>query len=391
MIVSQSAKAQIEKEVESEKEIDTAIYGSASIQQYKKDVAFKTLVEGIEADLYVIPKFQRVYKWKETQVEELAVSLVKGMPIPPIYAYRNEENQLEILDGQQRILSMYLYYKGRYMKRKNNNYVDLRHLEEKSLKQLIEDNSIFRDKEYKMKYYDLNESEEKSVDITYHKLPQKVQRKLDFTDITIIEINIDNKSLKERYLYKIFSNLNTGGTPLTGQELRNGIYRCPFYEMLFKFNEENAIWKTLFKRVEIDSTDIEYLLRMCSLKYFVTITDNRFQIKDYKKKEKLLNDFSEKAKTFTDTEIAQYKHSLEGFMQLIEGKLIKDITLLESLFVVVDKVPFNIPITANLCEFIKETADYKKTIKQGNVDKRAIEEKLKAVYNGICKYFNQNK
>lgn len=384
MIVNQRMKTQ--KENIDEREIDTAIYGSASVQQYKKDVAFKTLVEEIEADLVVIPKFQRVYKWTELQVEELAVSLVKGMPIPPIYAYRNEEHQLEILDGQQRIISMYLYYKGRYMKKTNNNYIDLRHLGEKSLEELIADNKIFTDKKYEMGYYDLNENKEKVIDITYHKLPQKVRRKVDFTDIPIIEINIDNKALKERYLYKIFSNLNRGGTPLTDQEVRNVIYRCPFYEMLFKFSEENSTWKKLFRRVAIDSTDIEYLLRMCALKHFVTIIDNKFQVEGYKNRGKLLNDFSEVAKKFNSMEVEEYKNSLEKFMSLIKGTSQMDITLLESLFAVIDNIDLKTEITADLCDFIKETEDYKGTIKQGSVTKSAIEAKLKAVYDGIYEY-----
>ena len=75
-------------------DIDNAIYGSVHVQQYKTDVAFKSLVQGIEDNLYIIPDFQRVYRWTETQVEDLAVSLVKGMPIPPIYAYRNDENSI---------------------------------------------------------------------------------------------------------------------------------------------------------------------------------------------------------------------------------------------------------------------------------------------------------
>ena len=50
---------------EYEEEIDKAVYGDANVQQYKSDVAFKTLVEGVDENLYVVPDFQRVYKWKK--------------------------------------------------------------------------------------------------------------------------------------------------------------------------------------------------------------------------------------------------------------------------------------------------------------------------------------
>ena len=367
-------------------DIDKAIYGSVHVQQYKTDVAFKSLVQGIEDNLYIIPDFQRVYKWSETQVEDLAVSLVKGMPIPPIYAYRNDENQLEILDGQQRLLSMYFYYIGKYKKSKRGGYIDLRSLDEKPFRKQLEDKWDLIDKTYQMSYYDLAENKEEKIDITYSQLPSKVRRMIDYTTITIIEISIDNKDLKERYLYKIFSNLNAGGTKLTPQELRNGIYRCPFYEMLFKFNQECDIWKKLFKNVSTDSTDIENLLRLCALKHFVTIQNDEFIIKQYKNKDKLLNDFSEDATKFTQKEIDEYRNSLEQFMALIDGKPTREITLLESLFVVMDKKNLIVKITPALCEMIKDAELYKGTIKQGNATKAAIETKLKAVYNEIRKY-----
>ena len=80
-------------------------------------ISFNSLISGIENGDYIIPGFQRFYRWTEEQVENLAVSFMRGMPIPPIYCYRNKKHQLVILDGQQRVLSLYLYYKGEYFKR----------------------------------------------------------------------------------------------------------------------------------------------------------------------------------------------------------------------------------------------------------------------------------
>ena len=156
--------------------------------------------------------------------------------------------------------------------------------------------------------------------------------------------------------------------------------------MLFKFNQECDIWKKLFKNVSTDSTDIENLLRLCALKHFVTIQNDEFIIKQYKNKDKLLNDFSEDATKFTQKEIDEYRNSLEQFMALIDGKPTREITLLESLFVVMDKKNLIVKITPALCEMIKDAELYKGTIKQGNATKAAIETKLKAVYNEIRKY-----
>lgn len=372
-------------------EKDRAVYGYANVQQYKTDVGFKTLVQGVSENLYVIPNFQRVYKWTEEQVEDLAVSLIRGMPIPPIYAYRNKLNQLEILDGQQRVLSMFFYYIGKYTKKKRNNHINLKEFNmDKPFQEQLESIGL-KDKIYEMKYYDLVDGKEveKTIDITYSKLPENIKRKLDYTSITVIEINIDDDRLRERYLYKIFANLNAGGTSLTNQELRNGIYRCKFYEMLFQFNEENNKWKELFGNAKNYSRNIEYLLRFCAFKYFIKFKEGKFTIDNYKNMNKLLNDFSQVALNFDDETIVEYRSSIKKFMSLLKGKIpeeSKQITLLESLFTVTDKKNLTLNINSEICNNILINDEYKKTIKQGNATKSAIETKLRVVYNEICKY-----
>lgn len=78
--------------------------GEMTVQQYKTDIGFRTLVESVNDNLYIIPKYQRKYRWSKEQVIGLVESLLRVLPIPPIYTYRNENNQLEILDGQQRVM-----------------------------------------------------------------------------------------------------------------------------------------------------------------------------------------------------------------------------------------------------------------------------------------------
>ncbi len=87
---------------------DISIIENVMIQTVTTQMGFRSLMFGLESGDYVIPGFQRMYRWTEEKVEELANSLVRGMPIPPIYCYRNKEHQQVILDGQQRILSLYL-------------------------------------------------------------------------------------------------------------------------------------------------------------------------------------------------------------------------------------------------------------------------------------------
>ena len=52
--------------------------GGVTIQQYKTDVGFRTLVESVNENLYVIPKYQRKYRWSKEQVIALVESLICG-------------------------------------------------------------------------------------------------------------------------------------------------------------------------------------------------------------------------------------------------------------------------------------------------------------------------
>ena len=99
-----------------------------SIQQYKTDVGFRTLVESVDENLYIIPKYQRKYRWSKEQVVDLVESLICGLPIPPIYTCRNAENQLEILDGQQRVMSLFFYYIGYYLNKRKNSSINFSEL-----------------------------------------------------------------------------------------------------------------------------------------------------------------------------------------------------------------------------------------------------------------------
>ena len=42
------------------------------IQQYKTDVGFRTLMESVNENLYIIHKYQRKYSWTNEQVNSLA-------------------------------------------------------------------------------------------------------------------------------------------------------------------------------------------------------------------------------------------------------------------------------------------------------------------------------
>ncbi len=80
----------------------------------------------IDAKQYALPEFQRGYVWNREQVKKLANSLYKGYPIGGILIWTTEADESYtrgnidqanksvklILDGQQRITTLYGLIKG---------------------------------------------------------------------------------------------------------------------------------------------------------------------------------------------------------------------------------------------------------------------------------------
>ena len=360
---------------------------NVKIQQYKSDVGFKTLMEGVNDNLYVIPKYQRKYKWTKEQLQDLVMSLICEFPIPPIYTYRNEKNQLEILDGQQRIFSLFFYYIGKYINIKKNCAVDYRKLdvENKSFKEALEEAYELEDLETKIRIDDENE-----IDISYNSLPEDIKRTLNYVSITVIEMRWSNPEKRFETIQTIFSNLNRGGIGLNYQEIRNGVYDCQFYDMLREFNDNNMQWRKLWGD-EKEEKDMEALLTLCAYKKYVYFEEGEFEFSEYRGRlSTFLDLFSEYAvKLDGNSEVIEdYRNSLEKFVNYFKTALLKkkSTTLLASLFVVYEKHNINKDITEEMLHNILDSKIYKKNTTQGTFGKKNMCERWKCVYEILSGY-----
>lgn len=355
------------------------------IQQYKTDVGFRTLAEGVNENLYIIPKYQRKYRWKKNQVIALVESLLRGLPIPPIYTCRNKENQLEVLDGQQRILSLFFYYIGYYLDRKKNNSVDFSELKVEgcSLKEALL-NQLAMEK----LHIQLKVGGEEEVNVDYDALPVEIKRRIDYTSITVIEIKIDDEKQRTKILRKIFENLNAKGSLLSQQELRNGIYACPFYDMLQNYNRHNERWRKLWGKEDGAGRDMEVLLRLCALRRYVRVerkeaSNFNFMIETYHSSYgKLFDQFSEETMLLDKEQTKEYRDSLSRFFDLFQvGRTQSDkVTLLESFYVAYEKLGVNKSITPEVYKKILNDQRYISHARQGTVKMKNMNGRWKAVY-----------
>lgn len=362
------------------------IYNHISVQQYKTDMGFKALVEGVHDNMYVIPEYQRKYRWSKTQVEELAASLIRDLPIPPIYTYRNDKGQLEILDGQQRVMSLYFYYIGKFFKNKKRGVFDYQEIDVNTTGNFVQ----ALEKKYDIVptefYMDI---EEETYNISYEKLPIQLRRKVDYFSITVVEIKISNSEKKDEILHKIFANLNSGGEKLSHQELRNGIYPCAFNRAMKKIHEKNEIWKRLRKPVDDKGEDLEMLYRLAALKAYVIYTKNVYKIEAYKYSTKgMIDKFAEKSFSLNDEEIETYVISLEKFIDQLDisRKYFTIKTLIEGLYVVFEKQHVQCRITDEICEEIVEKKFFRDSTAGGTISIPNMNKRWKGIYNVLSKY-----
>lgn len=152
-----------------------------------------------DGELDIHPEFQRYYRWSDEQKSRLIESLLLGIPIPSIFVSQREDGVWDVIDGLQR-LSTILEFAG-----------ELKDSEGKKLSSLVLK---------KTKYLPSLEGKVwSSEDLnTYIGNANQLLIRRSKLDVKIIlrESSDDSK-------YELFQRLNTGGSQLSDQELRNVI------------------------------------------------------------------------------------------------------------------------------------------------------------------------
>lgn len=62
-----------------------------------------------DGDLKINPIYQRMFRWDITQQSALIESILLNIPIPPIYVYQNEQGKWNLIDGQQRLSTIFKF------------------------------------------------------------------------------------------------------------------------------------------------------------------------------------------------------------------------------------------------------------------------------------------
>ncbi len=216
---------------------------SYEVITYPADFTLEGLVSKFTKGTMIVPGFQRNFVWNIKQASRLVESFLLGLPVPAIFLFTDDaKNEQLVIDGQQRLMTIVYFLDGYFGEADasgRRKVFKLSGLNEKS-------------PYYNKTYADLEESNQAA----FNKLNDSVLRAFVIKQIT----PNGNTSV-----YHIFERLNTGGTQLVGQEIRNCVYHGKFNDMLCRLNSyEN--WRKIFGNVvpHKRQKDVELILRFFS-------------------------------------------------------------------------------------------------------------------------------
>lgn len=216
---AQSAQDNVEKSAfesdefegaESEDEAIILAEGERRLSTQSLDLSIDTLVSRINrGSLTLQPEFQRDYVWSSAKASQLVESVLLRIPLPIVYLSETEDSDWEVVDGQQRLTSLYSFVRGQFP---DGTKFRLGRLH-------------VRDDLRGKGFSDLCRTDQNAI--------------LNYTLRAIIL----NKESHPDVKFEVFERLNCGSVQLKDAELRNCMYRGAYNDMLAELSNNNLLLK----------------------------------------------------------------------------------------------------------------------------------------------------
>ncbi len=169
-------------------------------------------------EIDLAPAFQRRARlWKPHRKGQLIESILLRIPLPVFYVAATEDDMWAVVDGLQRLTTIHDF---------------------------LSDKFPLSGLEY------LHQLE----GLSFSRLPRPMQRRIEETALVM---NIIQPGTPDEVMINIFKRLNTGGLPLSGQEIRNALYKGPVREFLADLITTEAFQRATDGRVSDDRMDAQ--------------------------------------------------------------------------------------------------------------------------------------
>ena len=224
--------------------------------------------------LIIDPDFQRNRVWKPDQKSKFIESVILNFPLPPWYLNQTKEGKLIIVDGLQRTTALHEFVNDKF------NLSGLQALT-------------------KLNGYTFSELKE---------LPGDYQTRIEDKKLNIYLIK---PSVPLKVVYDIFNRINTGGTKLERQEVRNCIFSGKSTKLLKQLSEKEYFRKAIDNGVSPERMkDREVILRYLAFKLFDYEKDYQGDMSDFVEKA------MKKINLMDDRDIDILKNDFERVMNL---------------------------------------------------------------------------
>jgi len=194
------------------------------------------LYEG--GELTIDPSYQRLFRWSDEEQSLLIESIFLRLPLSPIYVEVDDEGNWNLLDGLQRLSSIFRFV------------------------------GVLKNHSHKLILQDLNDLGELNG-LSYESLPKLFQREFMRS---VLDVSSIHRSENEDLKFKIFLRLNQSGKPLTYQEIRSVLMaqKNPELKEMIERLARNDNYRDILSFSEkdiLEGDDEECVLRFFLLRY----------------------------------------------------------------------------------------------------------------------------
>lgn len=207
------------------------------ISIHQKVVSMDVIIRRLaQNSIKLSPSFQRREVWDVTRKSRLIESIMLNIPLPMFYVAADEKGNWEVVDGLQRLSTIRDFMipnaRGERLKLKNLEFLGTR--------------------------YDGKSFYEIENDVSEQRLVNSIYE-------TEMRFTVINPGTPESVKRNIFKRLNTGGMPLTSQEIRHALYEGISSTLLQELVASDSFVEAIGKRINDSRMSAsELVLRLVS-------------------------------------------------------------------------------------------------------------------------------